>query len=462
MIIGGADASIRVWNLEAKEQIGTLQEPKGQLADLSLAVAYAPDGASLAAGLADGRIRVIRPSPPGSTRCWQAHVDATAAVAYSADGRLLASSGYENTVKLWNPATGELAISLAGHQGWVLALAFSPDGQTLASAGYDRTVILWNVADGKPRLKLAGHAASIRALAFAHGKPLLASAAADGTIRLWDSQSGQEKAPLNDHQGVVRAVAFSADDRLLASGGEDRVVRLWNVEAGDTPRVPHSRLEKHADAVTALAFINGALVSGSLDHSLMLWDVAAAPPLSHCDTGSEVIALRRLPTANSFSRHSPPGRLRCGRRSRWSRRLWRRLANLERTPGRPRFRPIVAACFCQSAATETRPTCTDIRSRPGKNSSASAARAGAHDRHCPGGRSVGAGLPRRSVAIARSHDRPSVGLSRSGRGLRQPRQLFDRRQTVVHRGIRQSCAGLRRRRTRACARCEDIAAGPCR
>ncbi|HEY1786352.1 MAG TPA: hypothetical protein VGG30_12410 [Pirellulales bacterium] len=290
LITGGVDRTIRVWNLETKQQTDWLQEPQDE-ADLSLALAYAPDGASAAAGLADGRIRIVRLSPSGSSDCWQAHGDAAAAVAYAPDGRLLASGGYENDVKLWNPTNGDLMQTLRGHQGWNVALAFSPDGRTLASGGYDRAIILWNVADGKQRIKLSGHTAPVRALAFTHDGSLLASASADGTIRLWDTASGEQRAELTDHKGVVRGIAFSADDRLLASGGEDRVVRLWNVAAHEL----QSRLEKHTDVVSSLAFVDGRLVTASLDHSLTVWDIDAGKPLTDSDAGAQVIAMAAAP-----------------------------------------------------------------------------------------------------------------------------------------------------------------------
>ena len=74
------------------------------------------------------------------------HTQAVVAVAYSPDGKTLASASYDGTLKLWDVAGGKERATLKGHTDAVLCVAFSPDGKALASAGYDTTVRLWDPA----------------------------------------------------------------------------------------------------------------------------------------------------------------------------------------------------------------------------------------------------------------------------------------------------------------------------
>jgi WD40 repeat protein len=73
----------------------------------------------------------------------KAHSGAAWAVAFSPDGRTLATGGDDATIKLWNLASLQQTATLRGHTGPVDGLAFSRDGTLLASSSGDGTARLW-------------------------------------------------------------------------------------------------------------------------------------------------------------------------------------------------------------------------------------------------------------------------------------------------------------------------------
>ena len=79
-----------------------------------------------------------RPLPP-----LKGHVGPVLAVAFSPDGKTLASGGFDMMVKLWNVATGQEVASLEGHRNWIKSIAFSPDGALLATGDINGIVRLW-------------------------------------------------------------------------------------------------------------------------------------------------------------------------------------------------------------------------------------------------------------------------------------------------------------------------------
>ena len=75
------------------------------------------------------------------------------------------------------------------------------------------------------------------------------------------------------HTDSVNFVAFSSDGRTMASGSMDHTIKLWDLASGRELRT----LAGHPRAVASVAFSpdGRTLASGSWDHTIKLWDVAS-------------------------------------------------------------------------------------------------------------------------------------------------------------------------------------------
>ena len=94
------------------------------------------------------------------------HTAAVSAVAFRPDGRTLASGSADHTIKLWDVASGHELRTLAGHTDEVSSVAFSPDGKTLASGSADNTIKIWDITSGRELQNLAGNLTGITSVAF--------------------------------------------------------------------------------------------------------------------------------------------------------------------------------------------------------------------------------------------------------------------------------------------------------
>jgi hypothetical protein len=126
------------------------------------AVAFSPDGRTLATGSHDQTVRLWDVATGAERRRLKGHQGVVWSVAFSADGKLVASGSLDETVRLWEVATGQEAHRLRGHSGWVLSVAFAPDGRSLVSGADDSTALVWSLsppaARGKAGAKALGPA----------------------------------------------------------------------------------------------------------------------------------------------------------------------------------------------------------------------------------------------------------------------------------------------------------------
>lgn len=328
----GPENAPRLWDLKA----GLMARPSdGPRAPVN-AVTFSPDGTRLLAGLGDGTLRLWDRATGRELRKFTTDDFGPVRIAYTADGRRIgaatgrrgwtfwdaesgqtsppfggggrglraaAASNDGKTVALWDQEKKSLTLwdgekgqelrRIASPPDWIDALAFSPDGKLLAVvSGVGLDVPLYDVATGAKVRDLGKHDGGLSAVAFSPDGKTLAVSTLGQSIYLWEVATRGQRQVIRAG-GHVSTLAFSPDGRHLASGntgssfrlvGSKRVdqgnqdrtrVILWDTATGE---VRH-RFGDHAGGVTAVAFApdGRTLASGSLDTTVLLWDMAAVP-----------------------------------------------------------------------------------------------------------------------------------------------------------------------------------------
>ncbi|MEU8414617.1 P-loop NTPase fold protein [Amycolatopsis japonica] len=255
LVTGGADRTVRVWDLETGKQRFTLSghdrpvlavgisgqyvvgcdgatvrrwritgaeahPPEVQTTKRAVAVAVAKDVVVSGAGSAVE----VRRLDGGTVRGLRTGGPEIESVAVTPDGGFVVAGDDAGGVRLWN---GKVVSHYRfGGVGAIHVIAISPDGEQVLSADGE-TVRLWR-RKGDSALVFPAHPGVVRALAFGVDGKLVLSGGSDGEVRVRDIDDPREYTLLEGHQGNVWAIACTAGNEKVVTVGDDRTIRVWD------------------------------------------------------------------------------------------------------------------------------------------------------------------------------------------------------------------------------------------
>jgi WD40 repeat protein len=288
-------SGVRLWNLKTARALFDFEGPRS---GFQLSLAFAPDGSKLVG--ADSQTPYLWDITTGQeipTLPRQANArnfgGGGARVAISPDGKILAlqaqqfnnMGGQNFDLILWDipqakeihrSARAFINVNVAG-AGAMGGIAFSADGRLLALAEGGGGIALLNARTGKEMGRIASNNPnSSLHLAFSPDGRFLAAGVvpqnrvgvANATldapvVEIWELASGQLRTRFAGHSGGVTCLAFSPDGATLASGSMDTTILLWDVAGTSGKKLPPL-----ADAELAAAWQTLATKDGKLDATI--------------------------------------------------------------------------------------------------------------------------------------------------------------------------------------------------
>jgi transducin (beta)-like 1 len=312
---GSADATARLWTVPAVPSTrAAVVDPPVVLAHRSEAKArdvtaldFAADGARLATGSTDGRVRVFATGGQ-LLQTLEQHRAPVFAVRWNRKGDSLLSASADRTTAIWDPTTGAVKQLFEFHAAPVLDVSWRND-TTFASCSTDGTVIVAQLGALKPIKSWQGHESEVNAVRWDPAGNLAATAGDDMTVKVWNVDKDEPVFDFTDHQREVYTLAWSntgpgtRNEKLplvLASASFDGTVRVYDVTLGLCLFALSAPIT--GPVYTVDFSPDGAhMLTGSFDHSLCTWSARDGALVSTFKCGGGVLDAKFNPSGTKIA-----------------------------------------------------------------------------------------------------------------------------------------------------------------
>ncbi|MFV1962753.1 MAG: WD40 repeat domain-containing protein, partial [Acidimicrobiia bacterium] len=267
---GSADGPIRIFDATTGVVMATLIGHEGQVPD----VRWMTDGNLVSIGhsfLGDGTVRVWNGDSGELLETWTG-VDPTN-LDVSPDGSLVATSApFTGEIKVLNRGTGE--VRTIATVPFPVGIAFDPvDGSRLAVGSFEFAekgggLIVLDPLSGEELLRVPVAGGACDAAWSPDGALIGVAGEGDSVL---DAATGAEVAAFNGHHSNSCSINFSVDGELVVTGGDDAAPRVWEATTGREV-LP---LPGHTERVGFVSFSpdGSRVLSTSPDGTLRVWDV---------------------------------------------------------------------------------------------------------------------------------------------------------------------------------------------
>jgi WD40 repeat protein len=217
-------------------------------------VRFSPDGKFLAAGSADGAIRVFNVS--------------NGSIAYNVEGgsnvalpttcirfrpvtsatqtkNVFLSANAAGAVQHWHMTSGKCLHTFTDEENQVYGLDYNEEGTQFATAGKDTKIRIYDEATktnvvtllgssiGNYSSTMPGHSNRVFSVKFTHDENILVSGGWDNTVHLWDIREGRSVRHLHGPHICGDSLDVKGNEILTGSWRQKEQLELWDLGSGE-------------------------------------------------------------------------------------------------------------------------------------------------------------------------------------------------------------------------------------
>ena len=161
----------------------------------------------------------------------QGHFDSLNAISYSPDGQRVITAADDGKVKVWDTQSGFCTVTFTEHSSGVTACEYAKRGNVLFTSSLDGSIRAWDLIRYRNfRTFTAPTQLSFSCLAVDPSGEVVCAGSLDSfDVYIWSVQTGQFLDQISGHEGPISSMAFASSGGAVVTGSWDRTVRIWDI-----------------------------------------------------------------------------------------------------------------------------------------------------------------------------------------------------------------------------------------
>ena len=283
IITGSEDTTVRIWDLESKNQLACLAEHKSEVSCIDLC----KKNDLFVTGSFDRTLILWSLNNRSKQNTFYGHSGAVLSASFNTDGSFIISTSSLKEIFVWNSITYQclkkISTALSVNCGICMPNNVFISGTSKSLEGLDliSTNMIFNIK---------AHDKAIRSVTTTSDSKFIVTGSEDSFVKIWEFSDRSLYAILEGHREAVLSVAVTEGDKFVVSGACDKVIIMWDIES----KIEKYRFECHSSIIFGVKVVNDFIISVSLDSRIGLISLLSKSSQGHLsltpfEVGSECI-----------------------------------------------------------------------------------------------------------------------------------------------------------------------------
>ena len=283
IITGSEDTTVRIWDLQSKNQLACLAEHKSEVMCIDLC----KKNDLFVTGSLDRTLILWSLKRQSKQNTFYGHSGAILSACFNTDGGFIISTSSVKEIFVWNSTSYQcikkINTTFSANCGICMP-------NNVFISGTSKSLEALDLISSNTIFNITAHNKAIRSVTTTSDYKFIITGSEDTSVKIWESSDRSLYASLEGHREAVLSVAVTENNKFVVSGACDKLIIMWDIES----KTEAHKFECHSSIIFGVKAVTDFIISVSRDSRISLISLQSKTAQGHLsltpfEVGSECI-----------------------------------------------------------------------------------------------------------------------------------------------------------------------------